>query len=185
MHKAKSKISNGFRIRSVLQYKRTNLIEGIVPRSNCLPCFVTGAFAFAFWFVGKLEIEAAVAATAVCTACAIISCRPAICVGVWLLPKLRARERERRRDRLCLRERLRLGLREEWRREECRCERRDRRLRDEFERRLFREERERSLGGEHDGDFRIDGMIAQLEYVLEVLEALSDFVCGCQLRQNL
>ena len=93
-------------------------------------------------------------------------------MGVWLLSKLS--ERERRRDRLCLRERLRVGLREEFRREECRCERRDRWLRDERERRLFRE-RERSLGGEHEGDFRID-KIAQLCCVLEMRDALSNFL---------
>lgn len=151
---------------------RTNFIEGIVPRNNCLACFVTGAFAFALWLVGKFDIDAAVAATAACTACVIISCSPAICVGVWLLSKLR--EGERRCDRLCLRERLRVGLREECRRDECRCERRDRWLRDEFERRLFRE-RERSLGGEHEGDFRIYE-IAQLCCVLEMLDALSNFL---------
>ena len=103
---------------------RTNFMVGIVPRSNCLACFDTGALAFKFWFVGRFDIEAAVAATAACTACAIISCSPATCVGVWLLSKLW--ERERRRDRLCRRERLRVGLREECRREERRCERRDR-----------------------------------------------------------
>ena len=102
-------------------------------------------------------------------------------MGVWLLSKLR--ERERRRDRLCLRERLRVGLREEFRREECRSERRDRRLRDDRERRLFRD-RERSLGGEHDGDFRIDEIDQQC-CVLEMRDALSNFDCGCQLRQNL
>ena len=92
-------------------------------------------------------------------------------MGVWLLSKVR--ERERCRDRLCLRERLRVGLREECRRDERRCERRDRRLRDDCERRLFRE-RERSLGGEHEGDFRIY-KIAQLCCVLEMLDALSNF----------
>ncbi len=124
---------------------------GIVPRNNCLACLDAGAIAFTFWFVGKFVIETAVAATAACTACVIMSCRPAICVGVRLLSKLR----ERRRCRL--RERPRRGLREECLRDERCRERRERRLRDEVERRLFRD-RERSFGGEHDGDFRIYGI---------------------------
>ncbi len=87
--------------------ERTNFMGGIVPRSICLACFDTGVIAFAFWLVGKFDIEAAVAATAACTACVIISCKPATRVGVRKLSELRERRRDRRRDR------LRRGLRDE------------------------------------------------------------------------
>ena len=90
-------------------------------RSNGLACLgsgSTGAVAFTFWFVVKFDKEAAVAATAACTACVIISCNPAAWVGVRkLVSELGERLRDRRRER------RRRGLRDD---RECRRDRRER-----------------------------------------------------------